>query len=135
MKIKHILIILIVGLLIGLFHNRAYAAEKDYQIPWCKSQNGKWESPAVTIRDQFTGKVEGFVDCITATHAIEVDFDYKWKEAFTQALWYSINTGKKAGILLIITRNSKGVQHTGEKKLIDLINSLDAPIYVWTVEK
>jgi len=134
LKLIHIILIVFTGLIIGLFNN-AYSAEKDYQIPWCKAQNGKWESPATTIRDQFTGKVEGFVDCITATHAIEVDFDYNWQEAFTQALWYSINTGKQAGILLIITYNAKGIQNTGEKKLVDLIRSLDAPIYVWTVKK
>ena len=134
MKLKYIFWIVFAGLIIGLFNN-AYSAEKDYQIPWCKAQGGKWESPATTIRDQFTGKVEGFVDCITATHAIEAEFDYKWKEAPTQARWYANNTGKKAGILLIITYNSKGVQHSGEKKLRDFIRNNGLPIDIWTVEK
>ena len=133
MKLIHLILIVALAFLIASFKN-AYAAEKNYQIPWCKAQGGLWQSPAVTIRDQFTGKVVGFVDCLTATHAIEVDFDYKWKEAFTQALWYSINTGKKAGILLIITYKN-GVKNTGEKKLVDLIRATDAPIYVWTVKR
>ena len=134
MKLKRIFWIVFTLFIIVLFKN-AYAAEKDYQIPWCKAQNGKWESPATTIRDQFTGKVEGFVDCLTATHAIEVDFDYKWQPAYTQAKWYARNTGKRAGILLIITYNVKGIQNTGHKKLMDLINGEGDPIDVWTVKK
>ena len=117
-----------------LLSTNIQAAEKDYQIPWCKAQGGKWESPATTIRDQFTGKVEGFVDCITATHAVEVEFDYKWKESYTQAKWYARNTGKRAGILLIITYKN-GRQNTGYKKLTDLINGEGDPIDVWTVQQ
>lgn len=122
-------------LLLLLLSFPAFALEKDYQIPWCEANGGTWESPAVTIRDQFTGKVEGYVDCLTATHAIEVDYDYKWKPAKTQAEWYAMNTGKRAGILLIITKNKNGTQNSGEKKLRDLINHLGSPIDIWTVPK
>ena len=121
--------------LIALFANFAYSAEKDYQVPWCEANKGIWKGTPVTIRDPYTGKVEGFVDCITSTHAIEVDFDYNWKEAPTQAGWYAMNTGKTAGILLIITYNKNGVQHSGYKKLTDYINHYDLPIKVWTVQQ
>ena len=111
-----------------------HALEKDYQIPWCQKQSGIWKGKAITIRDSYTNKVEGYVDCLTSTHAIEVDFDYKWKEAKTQAEWYAMHTGKRAGILLIITHKN-GVQNTGEKKLKDLIRHGGYPIDVWTVIK
>lgn len=134
LNFKYTFWFIFVTIIVALF-SEAYALEKDYQIPWCKSQNGLWEAPATTIRDQFTNKVEGYVDCITATHAIEVDFDKKWKEAKTQSEWYARNTGKRAGILLILTKNKNGTPNTGYKKLMDLINANGDPIDVWTVNQ
>jgi hypothetical protein len=45
-------------------------------------------------------------DCLTATHAIEIDFARKWYEAVGQSLFYSLKTGKKAGIGLILLKPS-----------------------------
>lgn len=134
MKLKYGILIIFVFFIAALIEN-AQAAEKDYQIPWCEKQKGLWKGYQVTIRDRYTDKVEGFVDCLTATHAIEVDFDYKWKEAPTQARWYAMNTGKRAGILLIITYNKNGVQNSGYKKLMELIYNNNLPIDVWTIQK
>ena len=44
----------------------------------------------------------GRVDLVTATHAFEVERAYKWKNSIGQALWYSLQTNKKPGIILII---------------------------------
>ena len=44
------------------------------------------------------------VDCVTATHAIEFDFGTKWAESLGQSLYYSLQTGKRAGIVLILER-------------------------------
>jgi len=41
-------------------------------------------------------------ECITDTHAIEFDFGNNWTEAVGQSSYYSIQTDKKAGIVLII---------------------------------
>jgi hypothetical protein len=38
-------------------------------------------------------------DCLTPTHAVEVDFGPKWHEAIGQSL-YNLQTGKKVGIVL-----------------------------------
>lgn len=65
-------------------------------------------------------------DCISASHAIEVDFSYKWAEAIGQALhyalwtkefveypnafprwYYQVRTPKKAGIILICNEDRK----------------------------
>ena len=41
-------------------------------------------------------------DILIDTHAIEVDFADKWAEAVGQSLNYAIQTGKKAGIVLVL---------------------------------
>ena len=41
-------------------------------------------------------------DCVTDTHAIEFDFGSNWAEAVGQSSYYSIQTQKKAGIVLIL---------------------------------
>ena len=43
-------------------------------------------------------------DCVTADHAIEYEFGRKWAEAIGQSLFYSLQTGKRAGIVLILER-------------------------------
>jgi hypothetical protein len=40
-------------------------------------------------------------DCISDTHAIEVDWHDKWKDAIGQSLAYSAETGLRAGIILV----------------------------------
>ena len=42
------------------------------------------------------------VDCITDTHAIEMDFAKKWPEAIGQSLHYAHLTGLEAGIVIIL---------------------------------
>ena len=41
-------------------------------------------------------------DILTDTQAIEVDFADKWAEAIGQSLNYAMQTGKKAGIVLVL---------------------------------
>lgn len=67
--------------------------EKYYQNKWCAAHQGQAE---VVLEDQTR------TDCITATHAIEFDFGKKWAESLGQALYYSLQTGKRAGIVLIL---------------------------------
>ena len=42
------------------------------------------------------------------THAIEFDFGINWAEAIGQSSYYSIQTGKKAGIVLILETMKDG---------------------------
>ena len=42
--------------------------------------------------------------CATSSHAIEFDFGPKWAESIGQALYYSIQTRKKVGIVLILEK-------------------------------
>jgi len=69
--------------------------EKWYQERWCKAKGGQTE---VVLPDKTR------CDCVTEKHAIEFDFGRKWAESIGQALYYSIQTGKRAGVVLILEK-------------------------------
>jgi hypothetical protein len=83
--------------MIFLFPSHLFAIrqhqEKWYQKKWCEEQKGRVE---VVLPDGTR------CDCVTDTHAIEFDFGSNWAEAIGQSSYYSIQTGKKAGIVLIL---------------------------------
>lgn len=59
------------------------------------------------LAQQLGGQTEvsvknGRVDIVTDEYAIEVEWANNWKHSIGQALWYSIQTNKKAGIILIM---------------------------------
>lgn len=86
----------IIAAMLLLFPALAFGSlhpERDYQKSWCEAAGGASEF-VLTDRAR--------VDCLTLTHAVEVDFASKWAEAIGQALYYSIATGKSPGILLIM---------------------------------
>lgn len=116
---------LIAILLVTLFPSLAWAAhqhpEKYYQDKWCADHHGQTE---VVLPDNTRA------DCITATHAIEFDFGNKWAEAIGQALYYSLQTGKRAGIVLILESES-------DRKYFIRVNStifnFNLPIDTWNM--
>lgn len=67
--------------------------EADYQRAWIATRGGKSE---VRMRDGTRA------DIVTTTHVIEVDFAEKWAESIGQSLHYALQTGLKAGVLLIV---------------------------------
>ena len=75
-----------------LLHARHLNLEKVYQKAFCAKVRGELE---YTLPDHTR------VDCQTNTCSFEVDFGRKAFEAVGQALYYSMITGKKAGIVLI----------------------------------
>ena len=74
------------------------AAEKDINEAWCESMNGITE---------YRTKYGTFVDCLTDEYAIEMEFDYNWKEAVGQSLHYAEATGRLPSIVLIKRQKSK----------------------------
>jgi len=84
--------------LLCLSFSLADASEKDINEKWCASMSGITE---------FRTKDGTYVDCLTEEHAIEVEFDYNWKEAIGQSLHYAESTEKKAAILFIKRSKSK----------------------------
>ncbi|UCD31997.1 MAG: hypothetical protein JSV38_14735 [Desulfobacterales bacterium] len=67
--------------------------EKWYQEKWCREQRGQVE---VVLHDKTR------CDCVTDTHAIEFDFGSNWAEAIGQSSYYALQTGKRAGIVLML---------------------------------
>lgn len=96
--------------------------EKYYQERWCKEKGGQVE---VVLPDKTR------CDCITSTNAVEFDFGEKWAESIGQALYYSIQTGKKAGIGLIIEEPKDNKYWI---RLNSIIQNYKLPIDTWKVE-
>ena len=117
-------LLLILLVLLSVNANAKKWKEADYVNFFCKGE----------IEYRLPDKTR--VDCLTSEYAIEYDFDYKWAEPVAQAIHYSIHTGKKAGIVLIMSKK-------GEKfltRLNDVIDQIPCRpsqcpfIKVWTVE-
>jgi len=96
--------------------------ERYYQELWCNQHNGIME---YVLPDRSR------IDCLTDTHAIEFDFAKKWQEAIGQSLYYSAQTEKKAGVVLIIKK-------TNENKYIQrfekTIKTFNLPVDYWIIE-
>ncbi|MBU2537661.1 MAG: hypothetical protein KKH22_04425 [Proteobacteria bacterium] len=118
---KHISLLVSVYFLfsIGIAQAGPRHLEKYYQEKWCSEQGGQSE---VVLADNTRA------DCITTTHAVEFDFGKKWAEAIGQALYYSFQTGKRAGIVLILVK-------PGDRKFWLRLNStiqhFGLPIDTW----
>ncbi len=102
MKIKVLLalIVAILGYFVGDFDIKDEPSSKEikknekyYQKIFCKKQNGRIE---VVLDDRTR------VDCLTATHAVEVDWADKWAEGIGQALYYGLKTHKRPAVALIV---------------------------------
>lgn len=96
--LKKIIVILILIILVSPTTyskepKRRVYFEKDYQKYWCDKNCGTTE---VISPDKAR------VDCVTDTHAIEFDFANKWAESIGQAIYYSVELEKKAGVVLIV---------------------------------
>lgn len=119
MKKIFLFILLFIILITSVNANHLYK-EKDYQVEWCKIHNGKIE---YRLNDDTR------VDCLTATHAIEFDFARKWAESIGQALYYSIKTGKKAGVVLIMEQPEKEQRYFKRLKTV----ACKFNITIWTM--
>jgi len=95
--------------------------ERFYQAFWCTKRGGSMEVP---LPDRTR------VDCLTTTHAIEVDFAPKWAEAIGQALYYGASTGKSPGVLMIMEK-------PGDRRYLErlrlAIKRFGLPLKVWVV--
>jgi len=93
--------------------------EKEYQNLWCQQHGGVTE---VVLADSAR------IDCLTETHAIEVEFAAKWAESIGQALYYSYRTGLQPGVLLILERKSDARYQKRLQAVAD-----EYGITIWTI--
>lgn len=93
--------------------------EEWYQKVWCDGYNG------ITEARQNDGSR---VDCLTESHAIEMEFANNWREAIGQSLHYALKTERQAGIVLILKKKSDEHHWTALKTTITHYN---LPIKLW----
>jgi hypothetical protein len=93
-----------------------------YQSRWCHAHQGQVE---VSLPDGTRA------DCLTATHAIEVEFGKKWAESIGQSLYYAIQTNKAAGIVLIL---ETAADYKYFIRLNTVVKTFKLPIDVWQYE-
>ncbi|MFZ5770524.1 MAG: hypothetical protein ACOY4W_03770 [Thermodesulfobacteriota bacterium] len=113
-------IALIAGLVVGATSAHSLP-ESHYQEKWCAEHHGKAE---VVLPDKTRA------DCLTENNAVEVEFGRKWAEAIGQSLYYSFQTGKRAGIVLIL---EKPQDRKHLLRLNSVINHYNLPIDAWTI--
>lgn len=70
-------------------------------------------------------------DCVTDTHAIEVERASNYLEAPGQAMWYAFQTGLEPGIVLIVGEGEEAYL----QRLYSLIRAYELPIRVWVVSR
>ena len=92
-----------------------------YQQIWCEGQRGRAEVELPSGHR---------VDCLTQTHAIEMDFARKWPEAIGQSLHYAMLTGKRPGIVLIIN-TVRELRHFASARSV--IEHYHLPVTLWTL--
>ena len=100
----------------------ALEKEKFYSDKFCEEISGQAD---YTLQDQSR------VDCLTETHAFEVDWadGMKVYEAIGQSLYYASQTGKKPGILLLIRKDNSEKHIRKIKEVISYFN-LDVELII-----
>lgn len=96
--------------------------ESFYLQKWCAENKGQLE---YVLPDKTR------CDCLTAANAIEVEFAHKWAEAIGQSLFYSLQTGKNAGIVLILEKKE---DYKYWIRLNSTINHFKLPVTVWQIK-
>ena len=98
--------------------SKALEKEKYYSEMYCEELSGKIN---YTLADKSK------VDCLTDTHAYEVDWadGMKVYEAIGQSLYYASQTNKKPGIILLIRKNNSE-KHI--RKVKEVINFFELDI-------
>jgi hypothetical protein len=92
-----------------------------YQDRWCAKNFGEGR---VTVSDVY--------DCLSEKYVIEFDYADKWYESIGEALHYAMQTGKRAGIVLIMERE-KDVKYW--TKLNKTIRHYRLPIDTWSTRE
>lgn len=97
--------------------------ENEYQSRWCTDADGLTE---VVLPDGTR------CDCLTETHAVEVDFGRKWAESIGQALLYGELAHRRPGVVLVLETQA---DVRGLTRLRQVVRAYKLPIDVWTVQK
>ena len=109
----------VLAMILALITSLAHATEADYRDMLCVGMEQEVRLPNGTR-----------ADCLTDTHAIEVEFSEKWAEGLGQALSYAASTGKQPAIFLICRQEQdKCLAHA--LRLEEAIAYWQLPVTVW----
>ncbi len=97
--------------------------EATYTAAWCTARGGQVE---VRLADGTRA------DCLTPTHAVEVERARRWYEAVGQALHYAQLTGRQPGIVLIVERPDDCRYLARLRAALARVRVAGRPIRVWT---
>ena len=75
------------------------------------------------------------VDCLTETEAQEFDWGRKSYEAIGQALWYAMNTGTQASVVLIVSDKHMARDEAGISRAEKIIAHYGLPIKLGVIRK
>lgn len=82
--------------------NKHAHSKKWYQESWCREHGGTLDA---TLPDQTRA------DCVTNTHAVAFEFAPDWAKALGHALYYSLQTGKKPGVVLVVEDEKQDLRY------------------------
>ena len=91
-----------------------------YQDRWCAKY---FENSDVTVSDQY--------DCLSEKYVLEFDYADLWYESIGESLHYALQTGRRAGIVLIMEKESDMKYWIKLKKTVDHYN---LPIDIWNTK-
>lgn len=97
--------------------------ENWYQAQWCQQNQGQQE---VVLPDKTR------CDCLTSSNAVEVEFGNKWAESIGQSLFYSLQTEKRAGVVLILESVD---DRRFWYRLNSVVQQFNLPIDTWAIGK
>jgi len=97
--------------------------EKHYREGWCREHGGQVD---VLLSDQI------HCDCLTETHAVEFESAPNWANAIGKALYRADQTGKKAGVVLILKSKEN---FKCWLMLNSTIKDFNLPIDTWMIEE
>lgn len=120
MKKKTVAMAMLLSLLPSLSFAGHDHPEKYYQEQWCLDKG----------RLEYVLPDKTRCDCLTADHAVEVEYAGKWYEAIGQSLYYSLQTGKRSGIVLIIEKSDERKYWI---RMNSTIEHFRLPIDTWSV--
>jgi hypothetical protein len=87
-----------------------YQPSGEYKTKWCSDNGGKVDY----VHEDDASKVA----CIRDRYVIDVAHVGKWKEAVGQALFFSVITGKKPGVALIVPDTTEDANNFKNLKLV-----------------
>jgi hypothetical protein len=101
----------------------SYVPEKHYRERWCSDHGGQVD---VLLSDQ------SHCECLTETHAVEFEFAPQWAGVLGKALGGAVQTGRKAGVVLIL-RSKEDLKYW--LLLNSTIKELNLPIDTWMIKE